>query len=172
MLHILTEDEIMSDISSISVQTSSESSTRTFSFHCYIACWCYRLFSAIVHSSSNDTTVMQWVIYLMESPLSLISYEPFKGLFSIMSGTQVQYTWTKTGWVWLWELSALDNWRASSDSQDGPGLEILLVHPFGLAQFEDLSVAQILQTTFKLIQRVRLDRESTSDLFLHHLHHL
>jgi len=40
---------------------------------------------------------MYWVIYLMETPLSLISYEPFKGLFSIMSGTQVQYRWTKTG---------------------------------------------------------------------------
>lgn len=107
------EHEIMSDITSVSVQTSSESSTRTFPFHCYIACWCThkkRMFSAIVHSSSNDTTVMQWVIYLMESPFSLISYEPFKGLFSIpMSGTQVQYTWTKTGWVWLWEMSASDN---------------------------------------------------------------
>lgn len=59
-----------------------------------------------------------------------------------------------------------------NDSQNGPGLEVFLVHPFRLAQFEDLRIAQILQTTLELIQRVRLDRESASDLLFYHLHYL
>lgn len=159
--------------------SNSGSSTRTLPFDCYITCGCYRMFCEIVHSGSNDTKVMQWVIYLMESPLSLMSYDEL-----MLSLLPLQFQWKLhlkacfQSWVGHRcsthgpKLSASINWRVSSNSQDGPGLEILLVHPLRLAQFEDLSVAQILQTTFKLIQRVRLDRESTSDLFLHHLHHL
>lgn len=57
-------------------------------------------------------------------------------------------------------------------SQNGPRLEVLLVHSLGLSDLEDLRVAQVLQASFKLVQRVRLVRQSTSDLFPHHLHHL
>lgn len=58
------------------------------------------------------------------------------------------------------------------DSQDWSGLEIFLVHSFGLAYLQDFCVAQILQATLELVQRIRLESQCTHDLLPHHLHYL
>lgn len=58
------------------------------------------------------------------------------------------------------------------DSQDGPGLEVFLIHPFRLAYLQDLCVAQVLQATLELVQGIRLQSECSHDLLPHHLHYL
>lgn len=58
------------------------------------------------------------------------------------------------------------------DSQDGAGLEVFLIHPFGLAYLQDLCVAQVLQATLELVQGIRLDSQRSHDLLPHHLHYL
>lgn len=58
------------------------------------------------------------------------------------------------------------------DSQDGAGLEVFLIHSFGLAYLQDLCVAQVLQATLELIQGIRLESECSHDLLPHHLHYL
>ncbi len=58
------------------------------------------------------------------------------------------------------------------DSQDGAGLEVFLIHPFGLAYLQDLCVAQVLQATLELVQGIRLESQCTHDLLPHHLHYL
>lgn len=58
------------------------------------------------------------------------------------------------------------------DSQDGAGLEVFLIHPFGLAYLQDLCVAQVLQATLELVQRIRLESQRSHDLLPHHLHYL
>lgn len=65
-------------------------------------------------------------------------------------------TWPPTGWY-------LHNWR---------GLEVILAHPFGLAQPQNLRVAQAAQFALKLIQRVGFGGQSTSDLLSDDLHNL
>lgn len=61
-----------------------------------------------------------------------------------------------TGWY-------LHNWR---------GLEVILAHPFGLAQPQNLRVAQAAQFALELIQRVGFGGQSTSDLLSDDLHNL
>lgn len=58
------------------------------------------------------------------------------------------------------------------DSQDGAGLEVFLVHPLGLANLQDLCVAQVLQAALELVQRIRLESQRSHDLLPHHLHYL
>lgn len=58
------------------------------------------------------------------------------------------------------------------DSQDGAGLEVFLVHPLGLADLQDLGVAQVLQAALELVQGVRLEGQRSHDLLSHHLHDL
>lgn len=58
------------------------------------------------------------------------------------------------------------------DLQDGAGLEVFLIHPFGLAYLQDLCVAQVLQATLELVQGIRLESERSHDLLPHHLHDL
>lgn len=58
------------------------------------------------------------------------------------------------------------------DSQDGAGLEVFLVHPLGLANLQDLCVAQVLQAALELVQRIRLESQRSHDLLPHHLHDL
>lgn len=58
------------------------------------------------------------------------------------------------------------------DSQDGAGLEVFLIHPFGLAYLQDLCVAQVLQATLELVQGIRLECQRSHDLLPHHLHYL
>lgn len=58
------------------------------------------------------------------------------------------------------------------NSQNGPRLEVFLIHPLRLADFQDFCVAQVLQATLELIQRIRLERERSHDLLPHHLHYL
>lgn len=57
-------------------------------------------------------------------------------------------------------------------SQNGAGLEVFLIHPLGLADLQDLCVAQVLQATLELVQRIRLESERSHDLLPHHLHYL
>lgn len=61
---------------------------------------------------------------------------------------------------------------AVKHSQNGAGLEVLLVHPLGLADLQDLGVAQVLQAALELVQRIRLESERSHDLLPHHLHYL
>lgn len=58
------------------------------------------------------------------------------------------------------------------DSQDGAGLEVFLIHPLGLADLQDLGVAQVLQAALELVQGVRLESQRSHDLLPHHLHDL
>lgn len=57
-------------------------------------------------------------------------------------------------------------------SQNGARLEVFLIHPLGLADLQDLCVAQVLQATLELVQRIRLESERSHDLLPHHLHYL
>lgn len=56
--------------------------------------------------------------------------------------------------------------------QDRARLEVLLVHPLRLADFQDLGVAQVLQFALELVQGARLGYKSSHYLLLHHLHYL
>lgn len=47
-----------------------------------------------------------------------------------------------------------------------------MIHPLGLAYFQDLCVAQVLQATLKLVQGIRLESQRSHDLLPHHLHYL
>lgn len=59
-----------------------------------------------------------------------------------------------------------------SNLQNWARLEIFLVHPLRLANFQDLSVAQVLQFALELVQGARLGCKSSHNLLLHHLHYL
>lgn len=56
--------------------------------------------------------------------------------------------------------------------QNRARLEIFLVHPLRLADFQDFSVAQILQFALELVQGARLGCKRSHNLLLHHLHYL
>lgn len=56
--------------------------------------------------------------------------------------------------------------------QNRARLEIFLVHPLRLADFQDLGVAQVLQLAFELVQGTRLGCKRSHNLLLHHLHYL
>lgn len=58
------------------------------------------------------------------------------------------------------------------NSQNRARLEIFLVHPLRLADFQDLSVAQVLQFALELVQGARLGCQRSHNLLLHHLHYL
>lgn len=55
---------------------------------------------------------------------------------------------------------------------DWRGLEVILTHPLGLAQSQDLRVAQATQFALELIQRAGFGGQSSSDLLSDHLHDL
>lgn len=69
-------------------------------------------------------------------------------------------------------MELFDNPHWLVDSQDGAGLEVFLIHPFGLAYLQDLCVAQVLQATLELVQGIRLECQRSHDLLPHHLHYL
>lgn len=55
---------------------------------------------------------------------------------------------------------------------NGWGLKVILAHPLGLAQSQNLRVAQATQFALELIQRAGLGGQSASDLLSDHLHNL
>ncbi|TNN85783.1 hypothetical protein EYF80_004030 [Liparis tanakae] len=73
--------------------------------------------------------------------------------------------WLIAEWTCVYIILAID-------SQDGAGLEVFLIHPFGLAYLQDLCVAQVLQATLELVQGIRLQSQRSHDLLPHHLHDL
>lgn len=75
----------------------------------------------------------------------------------------------RTYYIVLWQHLA---GHGLADSQDGTGLEVFLIHPLRLADFQDLCVAQVLQATLELVQGIRLESQRSHDLLPHHLHYL
>lgn len=71
-----------------------------------------------------------------------------------------------------WWVRASEERELRGYLQNRARLEIFLVHPLRLADFQDLSVAQVLQFALELVQGARLGCKSSHNLLLHHLHYL
>lgn len=72
----------------------------------------------------------------------------------------------------LWKKGRAGTASPACHLHDWWGLEVVLAHPLGLAQPQNLRVAQAAQFALELIQRVGLRGQSARDLFSDNLHNL
>lgn len=117
--------------------------------------------------------VTEFLSWLVCSLLQLVSYCP--------TVTPAQFSWGRNllayNEAWACEVTGNGGWepvrlRWQGHLQNRARLEIFLVHPLRLTDFQDLSVAQVLQFALELVQGARLCCKSSHDLLLHHLHYL
>lgn len=91
---------------------------------------------------------------------------------NLSSAFSCQLDFPKSFYNFRQSMQLFDNPHWLVDSQDWAGLEVFLIHPFGLAYLQDLCVAQVLQATLELVQGIRLECQRSHDLLPHHLHYL